>query len=196
MFPVTIDPTVKIEKATTTIDDCFIQSKNANTPYGSDFMELNVGWSHVYENSRILIKFNQLPALEKGAVITDARINLYQYDYSTYGLQSYLVSAHKVTSSWGQRTVTWNSQPSWESSALDYLTIDNQTGCYYPRTLDVTKLVKEWYNNPNANYGILLKAVDENNDAMINRAHYAVSNYTIENNVVKIEDFYNKILSS
>ena len=52
------------------------------------------------------------------------------------------------------------------------------------------------YHNKEELVSNMLKAVDENNDAMINRAHYAVSNYTIENNVVKLEDFYNKILSS
>lgn len=52
------------------------------------------------------------------------------------------------------------------------------------------------YHNKEELVSNMLKAVAENNDAMINRAHCAASNYTIEKNIVKIEDFYNKILNS
>ena len=31
-----------------------------------------------------------------------------------------------------------------------------------PKTFDVTKLIRGWYNNPSSNHGIALKAVNEN----------------------------------
>ena len=34
-YPVTIDPTVRIEKKQTTIDDAFVRSKDPNSSYGS-----------------------------------------------------------------------------------------------------------------------------------------------------------------
>ena len=102
-----------------------------------------------------------LPPLEKGAVITDARLNLYQYQFSADNGQGFRVSAHEVTGSWDQRTLTWNNQPKFKPEALDYLTLENTNGMAVPKTFDVTKLIRGWYNNPSSNHGIALKAVNE-----------------------------------
>ena len=80
-YPVTIDPTVRIEKKQTTIDDAFVRSKDPNSSYGYNFSELEVGRNRPYQVCRTFLKFNTLPKLEKGAVITDARLNLYQYQF-------------------------------------------------------------------------------------------------------------------
>ena len=61
-----------------------------------------------------------------------------------------------------QRTLTWNNQPSFKPEALDYLTLENTNGMAVPKTFDVTKLIRGWYNNPSSNHGIALKAVNEN----------------------------------
>ncbi len=45
--------------------------------------------------------------------------------------------------------------------ALDYLTLENTNGMAVPKTFDVTKLIRGWYNNPPSNHGIALKAVNE-----------------------------------
>ena len=39
-YPVTVDPTVRIEKKQTTIDDAFVRSKDPNSSYGYNFSEL------------------------------------------------------------------------------------------------------------------------------------------------------------
>ena len=161
-YPVTIDPTVRIEKKQTTIDDAFVRSKDPNSSYGYNFSELEVGRNRPYQVCRTFLKFNTLPKLEKGAVITDARLNLYQYQFSADNGQGFRVSAHEVTGSWDQRTLTWNNQPSFKPEALDYLTLENTNGMAVPKTFDVTKLIRGWYNNPSSNHGIALKAVNEN----------------------------------
>ena len=61
-----------------------------------------------------------------------------------------------------QRTLTWNNQPSFKTEALDYLTLENTNKMAVPKTFDVTKLIRGWYNNPSSNHGIALKAVNEN----------------------------------
>ena len=40
------------------------------------------------------------------------------------------------------------------------------------------------------------KAVNGNNDLMVNRAHGVLANYTVESNTTAIENFYNRILGS
>ncbi len=161
-YPVTIDPTVRIEKKQTTIDDAFVRSKDPNSSYGYNFSELEVGRNRPYQVCRTFLKFNTLPQLEKGAVITDARLNLYQYQFSADDGKGFRVSAHEVTGAWDQRTLTWNNQPSFKPEALDYLTLENTNGMAVPKTFDVTKLIRGWYNNPSSNHGIALKAVNEN----------------------------------
>ena len=160
-YPITVDPTVRIEKKQTTIDDAFVRSKDPNSSYGYNFSELEVGRNRPYQVCRTFLKFNTLPPLEKGAVITDARLNLYQYQFSADNGQGFRVSAHEVTGSWDQRTLTWNNQPSFKPEALDYLTLENTNGMAVPKTFDVTKLIRGWYNNPPSNHGIALKAVNE-----------------------------------
>ena len=161
-YPVTIDPTVRIEKKQTTIDDAFVRSKDPNSSYGYNFSELEVGRNRPYQVCRTFLKFNTLPQLEKGAVITDARLNLYQYQFSADDGKGFRVSAHEVTGAWDQRTLTWNNQPSFKTEALDYLTLENTNGMAVPKTFDVTKLIRGWYNNQSSNHGIALKAVNEN----------------------------------
>ena len=161
-YPVTIDPTVRIEKKQTTIDDAFVRSKDPNSSYGYNFSELEVGRNRPYQVCRTFLKFNTLPQLEKGAVITDARLNLYQYQFSADDGKGFRVSAHEVTGAWDQRTLTWNNQPSFKTEALDYLTLENTNKMAVPKTFDVTKLIRGWYNNPSSNHGIALKAVNEN----------------------------------
>lgn len=161
-YPVTIDPTVRIEKKQTTIDDAFVRSKDPNSSYGYNFSELEVGRNRPYQVCRTFLKFNTLPKLEKGAVITDARLNLYQYQFSADDGKGFRVSAHEVTGAWDQRTLTWNNQPSFKPEALDYLTLENTNGMAVPKTFDVTKLIRGWYNNQSSNHGIALKAVNEN----------------------------------
>ena len=161
-YPVTVDPTVRIEKKQTTIDDAFVRSKDPNSSYGYNFSELEVGRNRPYQVCRTFLKFNTLPKLEKGAVITDARLNLYQYQFSADDGKGFRVSAHEVTGAWSQRTLTWNNQPSFKTEALDYLTLENTNKMAVPKTFDVTKLIRGWYNNPSSNHGIALKAVNEN----------------------------------
>ena len=161
-YPITVDPTVRIEKKQTTIDDAFVRSKDPNSSYGYNFSELEVGRNRPYQVCRTFLKFNTLPQLEKGAVITDARLNLYQYQFSADDGKGFRVSAHEVTGAWDQRTLTWNNQPSFKPEALDYLTLENTNKMAVPKTFDVTKLIRGWYNNPSSNHGIALKAINEN----------------------------------
>lgn len=161
-YPVTVDPTVRLEKKQTTIDDAFVRSRYPDSSYGYNYSELEVGRNYPYEKCRVFLRFNQLPELEKGAVITAARLNLYQYQFSANDGQGFRVSAHQVTGAWNQRAITWNTQPAFQTEALDYLTLEATNGMAVPKTFDVTRLIRSWYNDPSTNHGIMLKAVNEN----------------------------------
>ena len=85
-----------------------------------------------------------------------------KHQFSADDGKGFRVSAHEVTGAWSQRTLTWNNQPSFKTEALDYLTLENTNKMAVPKTFDVTKLIRGWYNNPSSNHGIALKAVNEN----------------------------------
>ena len=149
-------------KKQTTIDDAFVRSKDPSSSYGYNFSELEVGKNRPYEICRTFLKFNTSPRKGFSHTVDASTLNLYQYRFSADNGQGFRVSAHEVTGSWEQRTLTWNNQPKFKPEALDYLTLENTNGMAVPKTFDVTKLIRGWYNNPSSNHGIALKAVNEN----------------------------------
>lgn len=94
------------------------------------------------------------------SVPSDATINsavLYLYYHNWYGPNdvSESIGAHKVTSSWGEGTLTWNSQPSYGSSVAS-TTVGNSSS-YGWYSWDITFLVAGWKSGSIANYGVVLK---------------------------------------
>ena len=72
---------------------------------------------------RMLVKIGNLPALPEAAVLVDARLNMKQL--IRFGDSSRLVfggstpidfAARRITSSWSESTVTWNTKPSVNST--------------------------------------------------------------------------------
>ncbi len=86
--------------------------------------------------------------IPSGATITSAELSMYAY---TTGLKT--VNAHRITSSWNEDTVTWNSF----SDAFDPAVIDSFTpiGAGW-QILDVRSTVQGWVDGTIPNYGFLL----------------------------------------
>ena len=121
-----------------------------------------MGRNSVNQYCRSFLKFNQLPELEKGAVVVGAYFNLWQYKYSANSGAAINIAAHRVTGSWSEASVTWNTQPSFESAAMDYKSIGALgTNQWMGYGFDVTKAVRGWYNDSSSNYGIVLKSATE-----------------------------------
>ena len=153
-FPISIDPSFYATYGS--MQDLYVSEVFPNTSYSSTTsLIVNESTGH----SRIgYWKTDDLPPLPASACITEATLSLYS---SSVG-GSY-VGAYAAVSSWNN-TLTWNktvsSVPEGVLSAnlLDYACVDGSpSDSRY--TFDLTSLVRSWYDETVANYGIGLKTV-------------------------------------
>ncbi len=162
-FPVTIDPVITTKTARANIDTTFITSSKATTNH-SNKLELLVGKeSSEYGNCRTLVKF-VMPGLQKGDMVVDATMHIANYWREFYASTTpdLQINAHMITSSWSHTSVTWNSNTSFESTALDFDYLKRADGTKPVwKNFNITKAVKKWYENEAANYGIILKSFNE-----------------------------------
>ncbi len=70
------------------------------------------------------------------------------------------VRAHQITSAWDETTVTWQSRPSFNSTAIDSTTVSNTPSATF--SWDVTSLYNDWQSGTSDNFGLYLQA-DSNN---------------------------------
>ena len=163
VFPVTVDPTVMTKLKKDDIDSVFIASSNAykDTNF-STVGHMVVGReSSSYNYCRSLFKFT-LPTLNKGDMVVAATMSVYNDETEFYsdGTPDMQVNAHMITSSWSLETVKWSNQPSYSSTVSDYEFIKKSAKTGW-RNFDISSIVKQWYENPGTNYGILLKSSNE-----------------------------------
>lgn len=113
-------------------------------------------------NNRTYIKFDLNPnPLPAGAVITDARLKLYQ-DTILILPGSFNGGFYTVTSNWEENEITWNNQPTSSSDSVALPTLYDTTGNWV--TCHIEDFVKGWLDSSISNYGLLLKAIDESSE--------------------------------
>ncbi len=74
------------------------------------------------------------------------------------------ISAHVINESWDESSVTWNNQPGYDSTVLDYAFIpveDIDRNIAQWIDFDITGIVKSWIEG-SANNGVMIKANNEN----------------------------------
>jgi len=103
-----------------------------------------------------MVRFN-LPSLPEGSVIESAKLRLYVKSVAVQNLASRPLQLHRITSSWTEGGVTWNSKPSFDGASLDSIQFSALSAGTWV-TFDVpVNVVEGWYANPSSNYGLLLK---------------------------------------
>ncbi len=149
-YPVTLDPVIKTQTATTSIADTFVSSSAPTNNYSTH--------EQIYvdnDSVRIrhgFIRFTALPALGTNHFITNAQLVL----HSTYqpGTTT-AVYAREITQSWTPSAVTYNNMPSWNTqTAQDYAKIFADSQYTAVTRFDITALAKKWYKG--TNYGVAL----------------------------------------
>jgi len=147
VFPVTIDPPVGVSTSSVTdLDICSnLPTSNYNT---STTMYIGSAW-------RCYWRTNNLPSLPESAHIISATISLQRNSGD-----GHYIGAYKVMSDWDE-TLTWNDTISTtpegliSDTILDYNRIlANSDGWFH---WNITKAVREWYEDTNSNYGIGFK---------------------------------------
>lgn len=131
------------------VEDTYVNSSDPTaTPYERSCIYISASQ---YQS---LIRIRNLPALSSGDVILEASLNLCRYlGEGTYTNKE--VYCYRITEEWEQETVCWNNKPEYDTSAIASFGITARTG--YFTELDITSLIKDWYENPASNYGVLLQ---------------------------------------
>jgi RHS repeat-associated protein len=173
VYPVTVDPTVKVQPGSSAGQDAFISSRYPNDNYANTTY-LKAGYNpNESGKSRSFIKFSNavLPSLGSGYVIQEA--TFYIYNYGGWKASN-RIDLRRVKSSWSESSITWNNQPSVGSREASYA--KENYGWY---SFDVTDLVKDWYSGDQTNYGLRLNARNEqyHNTKLFRSCEYGTSGY-------------------
>ena len=158
-YPVTVDPIIKTKQKAADMASAFVGSSYPTRNYytyglshnGADSGSLYVGNISGYGQTQSYLKFATLPTLGVADKVIDAVASVYLYKCEN-GMQ---LDVKRVTSSWANDTVTWNTRPSVASTITDYKYLksgDSQNWLNF----EITDLVRGWYSGEYTNYGISL----------------------------------------
>ncbi|MCX6897031.1 MAG: DNRLRE domain-containing protein, partial [Verrucomicrobia bacterium] len=140
---------------------------NGNFPNETSFEAVAWTWSGDPGAIRCLLQFD-LSSIPSNAVITDARLSLYNNPASTEcGGQSLSLSGsnaavlQRITGTWNETTVTWNNQPATTNvNEVSLLQSVNPNQDYV--NLDVTAMLSDMVQNPSSSFGFMIKLLNEN----------------------------------
>lgn len=159
VYPVIMDPQVRSSQVRSDIDDTIVCSHYRTTNYFYSSM-LKSGYDASLGMTRSYINFPGLTTktpISSADEIVLAELRL-RHDTSL-GSDTVQVNVHKVTGSWQDTSVTWDTQPPHDPRVYDFETFKSP-GRW--RTFDVTPIVKEWYRlGPNSIHGLMLKHENE-----------------------------------
>ena len=140
---------------------------------------------------RSLLDFN-LARIPSGATIDSARLSLYAHGNQGHGFGhdtlggSNACYIQRITSDWGENTVTWNRHPDVDTMTMVSITSsENQMQDYIG--IDVTPLVRAYHKNPSESYGFLIRLQNEYD---YRRMAFASSDAEEEHKRPKLEVYY------
>ena len=183
-FPVTVDPLIQTSQELNNehnLQSAFISSKNAGTCYGRGSKDyegsIYVGKTNGYGKTCGLLKIANLPELGISDKVVHAELDL----FATACYPELQVNLHRVTTDWQQNTVCWNSGVGFDSSVVDYQTVQimerYDEGKDRWQRFEITDLVRGWYSGEIPNYGVFLRSDKENSSSQA-RAWFLSSAYT------------------
>ncbi len=148
----------------------FSRSDSKATNRGNDAVLESYTWTWIADglgqgSFRSLIQFD-LSSVPSDATITSAELILKAANHAVNGSFGTNESKlHRVSSSWTESTVTWNTQPTYSQNI--FVTLPTSTSATQDYTVDVTNHVKDMVSNPAANFGWMLKSsIEETYKAM------------------------------
>ena len=147
-------------------DDAETKSYNPTTNFGSSnyFRAYRTsflvpifggGWTTAHDTARSYIKFD-ISSLPSEAIITEAKLILSGNGGHSGGNDSYI---QRVTSSWAENTVTWNTKPFVTTS--NQVMLDASSSSDEDYEVDIMDFVVGWRENTFSNHGVSLRLQDE-----------------------------------
>ncbi|HFD40055.1 MAG TPA: DNRLRE domain-containing protein, partial [Anaerolineae bacterium] len=131
--------------------DTFVARGSPDTNFGSSSQLSLTDSTEVLASRYVLLRFD-LSSIPAGSIIDSADLGL---DLQDVGTGTVPVGLRRVTNSWVENEVTWNSQPAVDGVYVT-TTVGLTTGWY---TWTVTNLVQQWVYTPTTypNYGLQLR---------------------------------------
>jgi len=139
--------------------DAYIMRAQPNAVHGSAitatrmFVQPSTGTTQNPRYERALVQFD-LP-IPRFSTITSATLEINEQSGNLTGPRTH--GAHRITSSWLQSTVKWNTMPTFNPTATDTATVGTSRGF---KTFNVTADVQDMVNDPTTNHGWMV--IDEN----------------------------------
>ena len=131
------------------VADAMVRSGYPDSKYGG-LSYMRAGYAGSAQVMRSLVRFD-LSGIPSGTPIGQAKLWLYMYySYDPPG-NSRTIATYRVTSSWTEEDVTWNTQPG-GSGLYGFTSIPHAAYGWY--SFDVTDLVRGWVNGSYTNYGV------------------------------------------
>jgi hypothetical protein len=137
--------------------DAYVYEYTPDTNAGAE-AGMAVGGDGSARRNRIYIQFS-LNSIPSTVVIENATIGLYYVTSDAAAVQG-PVGVYKVTSIWNESTITWNSQPTFDATAIDSVLVPASKILSF-LSWDVTSLVSSWRDLSTSNYGMVLMDADE-----------------------------------
>lgn len=121
----------------------------------ADYNHMFVGTDENGFIYRSLLKF-KIDELPINIFVINAKLSLFSEDLKTISCDNF--TPYLITSDWKKETVTWNMLP----------TVDLSKGCSVLESVDkskcewdITRIVRNWIDNKESNYGLLLKSKED-----------------------------------
>ncbi len=138
---VTIQPSLK---------DTFISEFEPSINFGTD--DIISVFRSAGQEGQVLVEFS-MASIPTGATIDSAVLGLY-VDNNVGGFDIRM-QARRITSTWTETVVIWNTRPS--TTVTDAVTIDSGTSDGIWLDWNITGMVDDWVNNAILNEGVLIK---------------------------------------
>ncbi len=149
-YPLSIDPDVSIN-VSGSIQDTYVASEHKNSNYSTG-ESMNIGGTAA--EGLVYIPNSILPVLSSGDVVLQSCLYLSRYN-SNSSYSNATSTVYRVTASWNASSVTWNTKPSYDSSGSISFGVSSVR--YHANPFDITRAVKDWYETPSNNLGLLFK---------------------------------------
>lgn len=182
---------ISIQPNSTNGKDAVVSDLQPNSNRGSYEDFISIAWTNggTPVVLRSLIEFD-LSSIPNNSIIDSAFLNLYALNSPRNGSHSKASGSNesvlqRVTQSWSENSVSWNNQPTVDTSGQIFFKASDSSSQDY--RVNVTGLVDTMYNNQSDNYGFIFKLT---NEAHFRSLVFASSDYTNSSLRPKLEVYY------